>query len=45
MADAETSGVVVPSAAQVLFTVGPLPVTNSMVCTWIVAVLIMSSSD
>jgi F-type H+-transporting ATPase subunit a len=28
-------------AAPVLFHVGPLPVTNSMVCTWIVAALIL----
>ncbi|MFZ1073865.1 MAG: F0F1 ATP synthase subunit A [Verrucomicrobiia bacterium] len=27
-------------AAPVLFHIGPLPVTNSMVCTWIVAALI-----
>ena len=28
-------------AAPVLFHVGPLPVTNSMVCTWIVAAIIL----
>jgi F-type H+-transporting ATPase subunit a len=27
--------------APVLFNIGPLPVTNSMVCTWIVALLIL----
>jgi len=40
-----TSGVVeeplVSQIAPTLFNLGPLPVTNSMVCTWIVAVLIM----
>jgi F-type H+-transporting ATPase subunit a len=41
MAHPEASGEAVPPAAQVLFKVGPLPVTNSMVCTWIVAVLII----
>ena len=31
----------VPQAAPTLFNIGPLPVTNSMVCTWIVAALIV----
>jgi F-type H+-transporting ATPase subunit a len=31
----------VPQAAQTLFTVLGLPVTNSMVCTWIVAAVIL----
>ena len=39
-AHAEPGGSLVPSAAPVLFQIGPLPVTNSMVCTWIVAALI-----
>jgi F-type H+-transporting ATPase subunit a len=38
---AEPSAEVVPQAAPTLFTVLGLPVTNSMVCTWIVAVLIL----
>ena len=33
--------VVPPQAAPVLFHIGPLPVTNSMVCTWIVAAVIL----
>jgi len=33
--EAETSGL--PTAAPVLFHIGPLPVTNSMVLTWFVA--------
>lgn len=38
----ETESVeVVPAAPPVLFTVLGLPVTNSMVCTWIVAALII----
>ena len=31
----------VPQKAPVLFNLGPLPVTNSLVCTWIVAALII----
>jgi len=31
----------VPQIAPTLFNLGPLPVTNSMVCTWIVAALIV----
>jgi len=31
----------VPQVAPTLFNIGPLPVTNSMVCTWIVAALIV----
>jgi F-type H+-transporting ATPase subunit a len=38
---AERAEELVPQAAQVLFNIGPLPVTNSMVCTWIVAILIV----
>ena len=30
-----------PQAAQVLFHMGPIPVTNSMICTWIVAAIIL----
>jgi F-type H+-transporting ATPase subunit a len=33
--------VLVPQKAPILFNIGPLPVTNSMVCTWIVAALII----
>ncbi len=40
-AAAEAAVEVVPPAAQVLFTVLGLPVTNSMVCTWIVAAVIL----
>jgi len=36
----ETEPPSVPEAAPTLFHIGPLPVTNSMVCTWIVAALI-----
>jgi F-type H+-transporting ATPase subunit a len=32
---------IVPAIAPVLFHIGPLPVTNSMVCTWIVALIIL----
>jgi F-type H+-transporting ATPase subunit a len=32
---------IVPAIAPVLFNIGPLPVTNSMVCTWIVALAIL----
>ena len=41
---AQTSGSaeeMVPSAAPVLFSVLGLPVTNSMICTWIVAAIIL----
>jgi F-type H+-transporting ATPase subunit a len=31
----------VPSAAEEVFNVGGLPITNSMICTWIVAALIL----
>src|SRR5438045_1183441 len=31
----------VPSAAEVVFNVFGLPVTNSMICTWIVAAIIL----
>jgi F-type H+-transporting ATPase subunit a len=37
----ELAAEIVPPAAQILFTVLGLPVTNSMVCTWIVAVIIL----
>lgn len=30
-----------PQAAEKLFHIGPIPVTNSMICTWIVAALIL----
>jgi F-type H+-transporting ATPase subunit a len=40
-APAPQSGEMVPAAAPVLFTVLGLPVTNSMVCTWIVAAIIL----
>jgi F-type H+-transporting ATPase subunit a len=39
-AEAETGKPLVPEIAQTLFKIGPLPVTNSMVCTWIVAAII-----
>ena len=39
-ARAETGKPLVPEIAQTLFKIGPLPVTNSMVCTWIVAAII-----
>ena len=39
-AKAEAAAEVVPQAAPALFTVLGLPVTNSMICTWIVAALI-----
>jgi F-type H+-transporting ATPase subunit a len=32
-----------PTAAPVLFHVGPLPVTNSMVLTWVVALLLVAA--
>jgi F-type H+-transporting ATPase subunit a len=37
----EAAAEAVPQAPPVLFTVLGLPVTNSMICTWIVAVLIL----
>jgi len=40
-AAAEAAAEAVPAAAPVLFTVLGLPVTNSMVCTWIVAAIIL----
>jgi F-type H+-transporting ATPase subunit a len=40
-APAETEAPLVPEIAQTLFTVLGFPVTNSMVCTWIVAVIIL----
>ena len=40
-AKAEPAAEVVPQAAPTLFTVLGLPVTNSMICTWIVAALIL----
>ena len=39
-AGAETGKPLVAEIAQTLFKIGPLPVTNSMVCTWIVAAII-----
>lgn len=36
----EASKSVVPEAAETLFMVGPLPVTNSMIYTWVVGVVI-----
>jgi F-type H+-transporting ATPase subunit a len=41
LAKAEAAEELVPQAAPILFHIGPLPVTNSMVCTWIVAALIV----
>lgn len=32
---------IVPQIAPILFHIGPLPVSNSMVCTWIVALIIL----
>ena len=37
----EAGEALVPQIAPTLFNIGPLPVTNSMVCTWIVAALII----
>lgn len=37
----ETAEVLVPQIAQTLFKIGPVEVTNSMVCTWIVALIII----
>ena len=39
-AGVETGKPLMPEIAQTLFKIGPLPVTNSMVCTWIVAAII-----
>ena len=39
-AGAKTGKPLVSEIAQTLFKIGPLPVTNSMVCTWIVAAII-----
>jgi F-type H+-transporting ATPase subunit a len=38
---AESAAELVPSGAPTLFTVLGLPVTNSMICTWIVAAVIL----
>ena len=38
LAEAET---LVASGAPTIFNIGPLPVTNSMICTWIVVALII----
>ena len=40
-AETKSGAEAVPPAAPVLFTVLGLPVTNSMICTWIVAALII----
>jgi F-type H+-transporting ATPase subunit a len=40
-AAASTESAVVPPAAEAVFTVAGLPVTNSMICTWIVAAIIL----
>jgi len=40
-ASAEVEAPLVSQIAPTLFHIGPLPVTNSMVCTWIVALLII----
>ena len=40
-APAQETGPLVTQIAPTLFNIGPLPVTNSMVCTWIVAALII----
>jgi F-type H+-transporting ATPase subunit a len=40
-AKAEAAEPLVTQIAPTLFNIGPLPVTNSMVCTWIVALLII----
>ena len=37
----EAAGPLVPQSAPTLFHIGPLPVTNSMIVTWIVAALII----
>ena len=36
-----TEEMIVPQIAPALFHIGPLPVTNSMVCTWILAAVII----
>ena len=41
-AHAEAAGPLVAPIAPPLFNIGPLPVSNSMVCTWIVALLILA---
>ena len=38
---AEAAAPIVSPVAQKLFSIGPLPVSNSMVCTWIVALVIL----
>ena len=40
-APAEEAGPLVSQSAPTLFNVGPLPVSNSMVCTWIVTLLLI----
>lgn len=40
-AEAESAAETVPAAPPVVFTVLGLPVTNSMICTWIVAAVIL----
>ncbi len=40
-AHAEASQPLVSQSALTVFHIGPLPVTNSMICTWIVALLII----
>lgn len=39
--EAATEEMIVPQIAPALFHIGPLPVTNSMVCTWILAAVII----
>ena len=41
-APAEVTAVLVPQIAPTLFNLGPVPITNSMVCTWIVALVIIA---
>ena len=38
----DAEAVLVPQIAPTLFNIGPIPITNSMVCTWIVALLIVA---
>ena len=38
---AEAAGPIVAPIAHTLFKIGPLPVTNSIICTWIVALVIL----
>ena len=40
-AHAEAAGPIVAPIAHTLFKIGPLPVTNSIICTWIVALVIL----